>query len=295
MQELSILILTFNSAQYISECLQSIVLLYKKELKNGLLEIVIADNDSHDPTENLVRSFIQKNKDIRISFIQNGSNLGFASGINEGMKHTKGKYTIFLNPDAQVANRDLFKMADFMRKNEKIKIAGAKMVDYLNNNELSAGKFLTPTRLIPWMLGMEKFFNLRFSPKKVQKVDFVSGGSMMVESAYFRKIGGFDPDFFMYVEDMELCFRVNKDGKQVFFYPLFRVRHKGQGSSSSSFAYINIFKGMYLFHKKHSSRLVLFYVQLVLLIKSFLGVMVGAVTCNKSKVLLYKKTMQFAS
>ena len=295
MQELSILILTFNSAQYISECLQSIVLLYKKELRSGLLEIVIADNNSSDNTEELARTFIEKNRESKIFFIQNGSNLGFAAGINEGMKHARGRYVIFLNPDAQVANRDLFKMVDFMKKNPKAKITGAKMVDYLNNNELSAGKFLTPIKLIPWMFGLERVFNLRFSPKKEQKVDFVSGGSMMVESDYFKKIGGFDTNFFMYVEDMELCFRVRKDGKQVFFYPAFRVRHKGQGSSSSAFAYINIFKGIYLFHKKHSSRLVLFYVQLVLSMKSLLGIMTGIVTFNQSKVTLYKKTMRFIS
>ena len=95
MQELSILILTFNSAQYISECLQSIVLLYKKELRSGLLEIVIADNNSSDNTEELARTFIEKNRESKIFFIQNGSNLGFAAGINEGMKHARGRYVIF--------------------------------------------------------------------------------------------------------------------------------------------------------------------------------------------------------
>ncbi len=265
--------------------------LYKKELKNRSLEVVVVDNNSIDDTEKLTRSFIQTNKECNISFFQNGSNLGFAKGINQGMTHAHGKFTIFLNPDAQIVNRDLFKMADFMEKNPKAKITGAKMIDYSNKSELSAGKFLTPLRLILWMLGLEAVFRLRFSPRKIQRVDFVSGGSMMVDTEYFKKIGGFDPKFFMYVEDMELCFRVKKNKDQVFFFPTLRVRHKGQGSSSSAFAYVNIFKGIYLFHKKHSSQMVLFLVQLILFVKSILGIIVGALFFNKTKISIYRKTI----
>lgn len=292
MSDLSIVILTYNSSPYIVSCLESVLGLYKKELKSGAYNIIVADNDSRDDTEKIVNAFIQK-KGSSIVFTQNGGNLGFGNGINKAMEKVKSHYALFLNPDAKVSNRGLFKMIDYMRANKKVKILGGKMVDYEGQKELSAGKFLNIFRLIGWVIGLENILGYRYAPVKSCKVNYVSGGAMLVDVEYFKKIGGFDKDFFMYVEDMELCYRVQKNGFETHYYPHFEVVHKGQGSSSSSFAYVNIFKGIYLFHKKHSSKITLFFVQLFLALKCIIAIIAGSILMKKTIVQTYKEASHF--
>lgn len=292
MSDLSIVILTYNSSLFILDCLESIVNLYKKEARSGQFKIIVADNASSDDTEKRVKEFIRKNN-FQITFTQNGGNLGFGNGINRAMEKVKSRYALFLNPDAKIANRGLLKIIEYAKAHPKVKLLGGKMVDYDGKKELSAGKFLNAFRLFGWMVGLENFLGYRFAPQKAQKVNYVSGGAMMVDVEYFKKIGGFDKNFFMYVEDMELCYRVKKQGFETHYYPLFEVIHKGQGSSSSSFAYVNIFKGIFLFHKKHSSKAVLFLVQLILTFKCIVGIIVGFVFMKKDTMKTYKEALRF--
>ncbi len=292
MADLSIVILTYNSSSFIQQCLESIVLLYKKELRTGRIVILVADNASSDDTEEKVKDFI-KNNPSHIVFLQNGRNLGFGNGINKAMEFVKTKYALFLNPDARISNRGLIKMVEYMEDSQKIKIAGGRMIDFQGKKELSAGKFLNIFRLLGWMAGLENVLGYRFAPSRARRVDYVSGGAMMVDVQTFKKNGGFDPDFFMYVEDMELCWRFKKLGFETHYFPQLEVIHKGQGSSSSAFAYVNIFRGIYLFHKKHSSKVILFLVQLILSIKCIIAIVVASVTLKKDTVNTYKKALQF--
>jgi len=293
MHELSIVILTYNSSSYIFSCLESIFNLYKKEVKSGSFEIIVVDNESKDDTEDKVYEFKRKYFE-GVTFIQNGGNLGFAAGIDRGMENVKSKYSFFLNPDATISNRGLIKMIEYFKSHPSVKVLGGRLVDFSGKSELSAGKFMNAFRLVGWMLGLENVLQYRYAPKKIKKVDFVSGGAMMVDTQYFQKSHGFDQNFFMYVEDMEFCYRVKKNKYQVYYFPQLEVRHKGQGSSNSSFAYVNIFKGFYLFHKKHSSKIVLFFVQLILFLKCIIAIVVGGVTMNKTMVQTYKNALRFA-
>lgn len=132
---------------------------------------------------------------------------------------------------------------------------------------------------------------VRFSPKKLQKVDFVSGGFMMAERIKFLDYGGFDENIFMYVEDMELCFRLKKNGYNTYFSSAMSIKHVGQASSSKTFAIVNIYKGLLYFHKKHSRHFLYILVKWLLVVKASILVMLGKVSNNKYLIDTYEKTL----
>ena len=115
---------------------------------------------------------------------------------------------------------------------------------------------------------------------------------MFVRRAVFEKIGGFDEQFFMYIEDMELCYRVQKAGYGVLINPQVRVTHLGQGSSNKTFAILNIFKGLLYFYKKHKSKVEYKVVKLMLRSKAYGAILIGTVLKNQVLVSTYQQALK---
>ena len=109
----------------------------------------------------------------------------------------------------------------------------------------------------------------------------------------FDKDSGFDEHFFMYIEDMELCYRLHKKGYKIYYNPEIVVSHLGQGSSNRGFAIIHIYKGLLYFYKKHMPVWQYKIVQLMLIIKGTIAVVVGKLTNNEYLFSTYRKAMQF--
>ena len=115
---------------------------------------------------------------------------------------------------------------------------------------------------------------------------------MMVRSDVFRNLGGFDENYFMYVEDMDLCLRAKKENYKTYFSPSAIILHKGQGSSSRSFAIKNIYKGLIYFNKKHGNNLSLLLIKSLLVFKASVLVLLGKIINNKYLVLSYKEALK---
>lgn len=111
---------------------------------------------------------------------------------------------------------------------------------------------------------------------------------MMLKRSSFEELGGFDEDYFMYIEDMDLCFRAQKMGMQVYFLPFGELKHQGQGSSSREFAIVNIYKGLFIFYKKHK-RGSISYLRFLLRFKAALIIFIGSVLRNYRLVASYRK------
>ena len=118
------------------------------------------------------------------------------------------------------------------------------------------------------------------SPNDTTSVDWVSGACMMVNKEIFNKIGQFDKNIFMYVEDMELCFRAKKNGYATFYYPKVSISHKEQGSSNREFAVVNIYKGILYFFKKHKTGLEYQIARFLLWFKALVVYLLGRLTNN---------------
>lgn len=268
MARVSIIILTYNSSRFIDSLLKSLKVFGKEA------EIIVVDNDSTDDTIEKIKN----SKELKI--IETGKNLGFAAGINYGAKKANGEFLLFINPDAKFEKGKLEDMISIFENNEKVGIVGGKMIGNSGNVEMSAGKFFSFAPSILIALGLDEAFGVRFSPNKTSKVDFVSGGFMMVKSKIFKDLSGFDEKFFMYIEDMELCFRTKKAGFDTYFNPNVEIMHLGQGSSNRSFAIKNIYKGILYFHKKHYPGSYLI-IKFVFWLKAITLVLVGKIINNK--------------
>lgn len=286
---LSILILNYNTKNLTVLCIESIINNYQKELEKGYLEILIGDNASSDSSVTTFKKQFAGYKNILIS--ENKTNLGFAKGHNTLAKKARGKYLLFLNSDTQITNTGLKETISYLEKNEGIGILGLKMINKDGSYQASCGSFYNTFNLLIMLLGGERFGLLRSSPDRIQGVDWVSGGAMLVQKELFEKLNGFDENFFMYIEDMELCFRAKKEGYLTYFYPFIKIIHNELGSSNKSYAILNIYKGILYFYKKHSSKSQYFYAKSIFRLKAHIAVIVGAIIGRKSFEQSYKQIL----
>lgn len=237
----SIVILSYNTSSYLAECLSSVY----KNVRDLPFEIIVVDNNSTDNSVHMV-----KTKFSKVRLIESEENLGFAKGVNLGVKHAKGEWVLLLNSDTRVHENSIEKLVGFAKENQEVAVVGGKLKNRDGSTSSSYSSFYTPLRIflfLFWPMKKEKTL------KDPKAVDWVSGGFMLIKKEIFDKVHGFDPHFFMYIEDMELCYRLKKSGYKVYYYPKAIVEHVGQGSSNRTFAIIQIYKGLLYFYKKHRS------------------------------------------
>lgn len=289
MIKLSIVTLSYNTKDLTLACLRSVVSQYNQELEKKEIEIIVVDNDSTDGSSSAISNLQPAIGSLKL--IESKENLGFAKGCNLGTKTAKGKYILFLNSDTQVLDKGFLSMVDFLNKSADIAILGGKIENDDGSIQRSCGKFYNLFNLLIMLLGFERFGFLRSSPNKVQKVDWVSGACMIVRKDAFEKLSGFDEKLFMYVEDMEFCFRAKKLGFQTYFYPNLLLRHKSLGSSNKTFAIINIYKGILYFYSKHKTYLEYLIAKTLLVLKAEILISIGFLTFNSELRRRYRKAI----
>jgi len=286
--ELSIIILSFNTKELTLACINSIVEQYKPELEKEQFEIIVVDNASTDGSLTALKNKTRKG----IVVIESKVNLGFSKGCNLGAKSARGKYLLFLNSDIQIKDQGFLKMTEYLKKNEKIGILGGKLKNEDGSAQPSAGNFYNLFNLFFMLLGIEKFGFLRISPTEIKKVDWVSGACLMIGKKIFEKIGGFEKSLFMYWEDIDLCFKANKNGYPTYFYPEIILFHKELGSSNRSFAILNIYKGILFFYKKNRSGIEYLIAKIMLFSKALILKNVGKLKGNKYLAQTYGQALE---
>jgi GT2 family glycosyltransferase len=274
---ISIVIVSYNVREYLDACIQSI---YHAAAKfAGDIEVIVFDNDSRDGTLTLL-----KPRYPEIIWLKSDRNLGFGTGCNRGAAVASQELLLFLNPDTLVSEDTFQVMWDFMRAQEKVGVAGCKIVNRDGSLQLAckrsfpspqvaAFKFMGLSTLFPKSRVFGKY-NLTFlDENKTHEVDAISGSFMCIGTDLFRSIGGFDEDFFMYGEDLDLCFRIKTLGKRNFYHPQTTAIHfKGESAKSKPFrSFLYFYESMVIFSKKH------FELRALPLIFFYLGVTILAV------------------
>lgn len=290
MVELSIIILNYKTQDLTILCLNSIISKFKKELELGRLEIIVVDNGSMDSSIAKISNSIKDFKNI--SILENKENLGFAKGMNKASAIAKGKYLLFLNSDTEVLDKGFMEMIKFMDGNQKVGILGGKFTNKDGSPQPSCGKFYTLFNLFLMLICGERLGLLRESPVIIKKVDWISGGFMMIRQDIFKKLEGFDEHFFMYMEDMDICYRAGIKGWATYFYPKACVVHSGHGSSSRTFAIINIYKSISYFYKKHKSYWQYILARTLLTVKAIVAVFFGFLTNDSYLKNTYKSVIE---
>ncbi|MDE6378962.1 MAG: glycosyltransferase family 2 protein [Muribaculaceae bacterium] len=234
MIDVSIIIVNYNTAGMLRDCLESI----KQQTSDVDYEVIVVDNDSSDDSVKMLR------KDFpEVILIESGANIGFGRANNLGMAHAKGEYLFLLNSDTILTNnavREFFLKAEFLRENgRKIGVLGC----ILRNRDMSTchsyGRFITPRSELQevtakYLRFLKDQTNLRPEPVKGEKnVDYVTGADMFLPRQVFESTGGFDPDFFMYCEEVDWQKRMEEAGLERLVVEGPEIIHLEGGSDSS--------------------------------------------------------------
>ncbi|MCX7955852.1 MAG: glycosyltransferase family 2 protein [Patescibacteria group bacterium] len=290
--DLSIIIISFNTKNITKNCLESINRsLFKSKIK---YEIIVIDNNSFDGSKKMLEEY-SKNKKNHIIYIQTNQNLGFGKGNNLGVKNAKGKYILFLNSDTIILNRSIEKLFYFYQKNEtKIHFLGPKLLNKDLTPQPSAAYFFTLPVVFSSLFLKGDYWGLtRFSPEKTKKVDWISGACILTKKNYFNKLKGFDEKIFMYMEEVDLLYRANKIGFNVYFYPESKIIHLASASSSGkTFPILQVYKGFLFFYKKHYSKINLLILKFLLKLKALIAIIIGKIKKNNYLINTYEEAFK---
>ncbi|KKP61000.1 MAG: Glycosyltransferase/rhamnosyltransferase [Candidatus Roizmanbacteria bacterium GW2011_GWC2_34_23] len=280
--DLSIVIVSYNTKKVTEDCIESI----NRSLTNTKIkyEIVLVDNDSRDGSAQALQKIAQ-NKVNQLSYSQTGSNLGFGRGNNFGVKKAVGKYILLLNTDTIVLNRAIEKLYNFYVENEKeVHFLGAKLLNLDLTPQPSACRFFTLPVVFATLLLKGDYWGLtRSSPDKFCQVDWIS------------RLGGFDKNIFMYMEEVDLLYRAKKLGLNTFFYPASQIIHLGSASSNGkTFPILQVYKGFLFFYKKHYSIFHLFALRLILKFKALIAYLIGKIRGNQYLIKTYEEAFKLA-
>lgn len=249
------IIVNYDVKYFLEQCLYSVL----KSKTTFDFEIIVVDNNSTDGSIEYL-----KPKFPQINFITNKTNIGFGKACNEGFEASKGEYILFLNPDTIVAEDSFQKCIEFFETHSDCGALGVKMID-------GAGKFLkeskrsfpSPLTSLYKLFGLSVLFpksnvfskyHLGYLDKeKNHEVDVLAGAFMMVKREVLDKVGSFDETFFMYGEDVDLSYRIQKAGYKNYYFAATTIIHfKGESTKRGSLNYVKMFyTAMSIFVKKH--------------------------------------------
>ena len=233
---LNIIIVNWNSAEQLHQCLSSIV--STKRDKFRLNSVVVVDNASTDRSLQGITDL-----DLPLELIVNLDNRGFGSACNQGAARSKSDYLLFLNPDTRLFAAALDRSIDFMEHSlpQKIGVAGIQLVDERGNVQRNCTRF--PSLINFWCSigGIDKIIKNKFTSylmtdwdhSTTRSVDQVMGAFYLIRSEIFETLAGFDEYFFIYFEDLDLSYRVKQLGWSSCYLADIQSFHKGGGTSES--------------------------------------------------------------
>lgn len=243
--KLSVVILNYNVRYFLALCLQSV----QAALKDIPSEIIVVDNNSPDDSCDMVRTNFPD-----ITLIENKENIGFSKANNQAVAVAKGEYICILNPDVVVAENTFHNLINFSKSKSNHGIIGCRLID-------GSGVFLPESkRNFPTVfIALDKFFGTsnHYYAKQIKEletkpVDVLPGALMFLKRSLYDNLGGFDEDFFMYGEDIDLSYRVQKLGLNNYYLGDTTIIHfKGESTIKNRVQSKRFFHAMKLFYQKH--------------------------------------------
>lgn len=261
--KLSIIIVSWNVKDLLNNLLESIFK-YTTDLD---FEIIVVDNDSKDGTaEYLQQKFKNEiNKGI-LRVIANHSNAGFSKGNNQGARQARGEYLLFMNPDMELQENSFEKLLNYLDRNTQVKACTCKLVYPNGELQRSIKRFPTIVDQTIILLKLHHFLKnihsvknylaLDFDYEKEQEVEQAMGAFILLKKELYREINGWDEDYWLLWEDVELCKRINQLGEKFKYLPITQIVHH----ESRSFAQIGSLekqkkfnRAMLIYFRKHNT------------------------------------------
>jgi GT2 family glycosyltransferase len=249
---LALVIVNYNTAPDLRSCLTSM----RERL--GEVTTVVVDNGSTDGSREMVKAEFPWAR-----LLDNPGNPGYASACNRGIEATEEPYVFILNSDVEFLEDGWEEVLDYLDSNPRVGVLGPLVLNSDGSVQMSCRRFPSlADSLVHGFLGEvwpDNPFSSKYQMKEMGReqpceADWVSGAAMIVRREALEKSGAFDERYFMYVEDVDLCWRVREAGFTVVYHPAFRlVHHIGKSSSQQSLRMLyQHHRSMYIFFRKRN-------------------------------------------
>lgn len=230
--DLSVIIVTWNSQDWIQRCLRS-VYAQTSDLK---LEVIVVDNASTDKTVQYIM-----NEFHDVSVVQNRDNIGFSAAVNQGIRASTGRYMCWLNPDTEILDRALEQLVEIADRDTSIGIIAPQLHNEDGSTQASIRRFpkvsdqalimLKLHALWPDAKSLSRYLARDFDYTRRQDAEQVMGACMLVRRELVDAIGPLDTKFFIWFEDVDFCFRTKRDTQyRIVYEPTAHVVHFGGDS-----------------------------------------------------------------
>ena len=224
--ELSIIVTNYRNPELLKVCLDSI----RKCVTGITHELIVSDSATEEDTEMMMR---EEYSDV--IFLPFKDNVGFQALIKKGIESSTGQYILMLNGDIIVTPNSVQKMLEFIKNDSTIGMVGPKLLNFNGSLQQSCFRFYKPItilyrRTFLGKLGFAKkhldwFLMKDYDHKNPQEVDWLMGSALMISRIAFEKVGYMDPQYFMYMEDVDWCRRFWENGFKIMYFPLEYMHH----------------------------------------------------------------------
>ena len=280
--EISVIIVNWNTEKYLEKCLEALYALGPSTIK---WDTWVVDNASSDGSTQMVEK-----KFPTVNLIKNDQNVGFARANNQAIAKSSGRYIWLLNSDTEIKPKALDYLYNFMEGNPSIGAAGSMLLNPDKSLQVSCYPLPTLSKEFWRLLHLDRVFNYgiynmdnwdRITPRNV---DVIQGASMLLRRDAIDQVGSLDKDYFMYTEEVDLCYRLNKDDWQVSWVPKSQVLHHG-GQSTQQIAtkmFLSLYQTKALYFRKNHGNLAAGVYKLILLIISLIRIILSPLIMLKN-------------
>ncbi len=258
---LEIIILNYNTAELTYNLVSSIF----QDMPSNW-QITVVDNNSSAVEKKALKAKLQP---YPLHFIFNKQNLGFAKANNIALRKSQAKYNLLLNSDIQTTSATIKILLNFIQKKKNIGAVSPKLLLPSGRLDWACHRgFPTPWNSLTYFLKLEKLFpflayfsgyhQMYKNLNHPHQVDAISGAYFLSPHSALKEVGYFDEDYFMYGEDLDLCYRLRQKGYQIWYYPLAKATHlkhragiKSSSTSTNQKSRYYFYQAMNIFYNKY--------------------------------------------
>jgi GT2 family glycosyltransferase len=265
MAKIAVCIISCNTRDLLQACLLSVT-------QENPGEIVVVDNASQDGSPEMVEAEFPS-----VILRKNAHNPGYGTASNQAIAGCTAPYILLLNSDTLLEQNALEPLSKYLDQNPQVAVAGPALVGPDGKRQISCFPYPTPlelfldtsnlTRIIGAIPVLRDRYLRTWSHTQIRSVPWVSGAALAIRRAAFEAIGGFDELFFMYSEEVDLCYRLKNEGWEIHYAPVTETTHIGGASTQQQRAdmLVQFYASLAQFYRRHYS--IVRFLELFLLIE----------------------------
>ncbi len=250
--DLSIIIVNWNTRELLSQCLESVAA-DLRQAPSVMAETIVVDNASRDDSVAWVREHFPW-----VRLIENSENVGFARANNQALQGSDSRYALLLNSDTKVLPHALEKLVAFMEAQPKAGACGARLLNADGSLQPGCSPMLTPEREFWRLIFLDRFVHRATYSQKFwqatqpQPVEVIKGACLLLRREALAQVGVLDDSYFMYTEEVDLCYRLAQAGWTLWWVPEAQVIHFGEASSRqvAQDMYVQLYRSKIQFYRK---------------------------------------------